>query len=125
MTDKAYPVFLVPETPEIVQELHDVIKVEIWHSGRQDWYLSRSGERERLFSFDVPIELLQMYEEEGRLSPRRALDLSEYAFSQFRGFVVTDDTIRVVTFKLDKDWLERLRESLGEEEDGPARGGRN
>jgi len=120
MIARRFPVFLVPAPGLNINELRPVYDVSI-HWDRDGWYLhSMTRDGERLFSFDLPPDLFEMYAENGVLSPESALELKEEALAEIQGIVTPGadrlnyerPTAQVVTFRLDYDWLTRVRNRL-------------
>jgi hypothetical protein len=108
----SFPVFLVPNEGVNIDLLNPSISVEIyWDSSK--WYLKESvGKKRILFSFDLPLGLFKLYEKDGRLSPTQALNMKEETMSNFRAMWVREDSIKIISFQLDRDWLERIRKHL-------------
>jgi hypothetical protein len=65
-----------------------------------------------LFSFDLPRELFLRYAEHGTLTPLAALDLKRATMSNFYAFYTVGQDIRLIQFRLDHDWLNRLEAQL-------------
>lgn len=108
----SFPVFLVPGDDVNVDALSPYVKVRIfWDS--TGWYLE-DDLRRRLFSFDLPTELFDLYAEGGILSRRRALDLKEEVLSEFQGITTRRGEVKVITFGLDHEWLEYVRSTIHE-----------
>ena len=62
----------------------------------------------RLFSFDMPNRLFELYESEGVLSPAGAADLKQQQLSQIEAIVADGTSMRQIVFELDGDWIERV-----------------
>lgn len=106
----SFPVFLVPGQNVNVDRLSPDIRVRIfWDSA--GWYLE-DRRRRRLFSFDLPPELFRLYAKGGALLRREALDLKEEAMSEFQAIKVRANKIKVITFRLDHEWLDYVRRQL-------------
>jgi hypothetical protein len=106
-----FPVFLVPAPGLSWARLRNEVRVRIKWDDRS-WYLEKAGSGEQLFSFDLPIELFRQYEEKGMLAPNRALDLKEETMAEMQVVVIQNNFPRIITFHLDTDWLQRLREEV-------------
>jgi hypothetical protein len=103
-------VFLVPAHNVNIDRLPPDIRVRIfWDS--EGWYLEDRSRR-RLFSFDLPPELFRLYAKGGILSRRDALDLKEDVMSEFQAIKVRANKIKVITFRLDREWLDYVRSKL-------------
>jgi hypothetical protein len=114
MIAKQFPVFLVPNPEiELDQFLRDLHRVHIYWDN-EAWYLYSVSNDTKLFSFDLPPELFELYAEQGVLSETLALDLNRDFLSEIQATVMLGERIRIVTFKLDKDWLEGLCRRLGQ-----------
>jgi hypothetical protein len=107
---KGFPVFLTPSRDLALNSLPSVINVRVrWD--QRGWYLD-SLEDERLFSFDLPPELFELYAEEGVLSPRQAINLKQETMRTFYAFRTTGNDVSVLRFELDGQWLETIREGV-------------
>ncbi len=104
MIARQFPVFLVPGPDIDLDYLRDCSVKIYWDSN--SWYLKLNGGGS--FSFDLPTELLNQYVEHGMLSRTRALDLKTDYLFEIQAVIRKEDTIRIVTFRLDQSWLERL-----------------
>jgi hypothetical protein len=114
MISRQFPVFLVPSPGVDLHELHDC-SAKIYWDDRHHWYLQLiTGER---FSFDLPEELFQQYAENNMLSEASALDLKAERLYEIQAIVKQGEHVRIVTFYLDFDWLERVRRNLRQEND--------
>ena len=116
MISRRFPVFLAPSPDFDLQQLRDSQIVRIrWDD--QSWYLY-SRDNVKLFSFDLPTELFSLYQTEGLLTERRALDLKEDMMSEIQlilnEIVETDHrNTEVVNLILDHDWIEQIRIRMG------------
>lgn len=110
MIAKQFPVFLVPQTPQILDDLRDTEQVRIYYDER-GWYLGREG-RQYLFSFDLPYQLFEMYAEDGRLSASAAADMKAEYLRVLSAFHIRDGRPRVITFTLDRQWLDTIRRRI-------------
>lgn len=109
------PLVLTPAPGVNLRDIPSVVRVRIYWD-EQAWYLRRvdaQGQEEDLFSFDVPETLLAQYIDQHELSPRRALDLKQEAFSEIQALLVRNGEARLVRFTLDREWLEQLKTRLG------------
>jgi hypothetical protein len=103
-----FPIMLIPE-PDL--QLNDIVNQTIRiFRGEDDlgWYIGRTMQQ-RLFSFDVPRELLLLYADNDGLTRTAALNMKEENMSTIQLFVTSDDSIRVVILSLDMEWIEQLR----------------
>ncbi len=123
MIDGQFPMFLIPHHDHDyrwILELNDKEVRLSWDKGR--WYLQSDGER--LFSFDVPLRLFELYAEQGFLSDRNSTDRRSREYLEIQAFAVLnerrlsggEDTIdsrfRVLTFKLIGNLLGQIRQIL-------------
>jgi hypothetical protein len=101
---------LVPATQTTIERLFEVVHVRIrWDETR--WYLDDLN-NQRLFSFDIPLALFELYAEAGVLSPERALDLKQETMRSFHAFQTIGGEVRVIRFQLDMPWVDAIRERL-------------
>lgn len=117
MIQGAFPVFLVPRTPEITENLGTVIQSRITRRG-STWYLKRGDGDEDLFSFELPDVLFDLYMKTRDLRPLATLDFKQQYLSYIQAFVVRGDRIRLLTFELDQDWIAEVRQRRAERVDG-------
>ncbi|MHC5730229.1 MAG: hypothetical protein ACYTXY_40195, partial [Nostoc sp.] len=112
MIDRQFPVFIVPNHNINVRDLlEDSIQVEIsWDD--QGWYIKQLNSNLRLFSFDLPKELFNLYAKQGFLSNIEALNLKSHYMSEIQALVRLDNQTRVITLQLDKKWLNNLHETF-------------
>lgn len=103
-----FPVFLVPERPEALEALPDRMRMRI-HFDERGWFLGPPDD-EYLFSFDLPDELFERYAKNGQLSRTAAADMKEEQFQAIKALHLRAGQPRVITFELDRTWLERIRE---------------
>lgn len=107
---RGFPIFLTPATPEVVDRLQPEMSVRVYWD-EDGWYL-RTGD-ERLFSFDLPEELLALYMDRGELTPQRAIDLKEDYLSEIQVVYTRGREIHVTIFRIDLEWLARVRARAG------------
>ncbi|MBE9001387.1 hypothetical protein IQ274_25010 [Nostoc sp. LEGE 12447] len=106
MIGRQFPLFLVPNPDISIHDLQEQYTVRIiWDN--EGWYLRYNGIN--IFSFDLPIELFELYAEGGILSPTRALDLKNDFMSQIQAIVTLDGQTRIITLDLDREWLNSIR----------------
>ena len=74
------------------------------------WYIQLPGGQR--FFFDLPAEILENYLESDGLSELRALDLKADYFSQMQIMIKQKDNVRIVTWRLDMDWLEGIHHKI-------------
>ncbi len=104
-----FPIFLVPSPTLRLDQLQDEYTVRIsWNE--RGWYLR--SRRENIFSFDLPTDVFEYYAEQGVLSPFQALSLKEDVLSEIQAITVINDRIRIVTFRLDREWLSSVRNRI-------------
>ena len=77
-----------------------------------EWFLHEPDTRARLFSFDLPPDLFELYAREGVVSRERAVDLKAEYLSEIHAVITDEGQIRIIRFTLDPGWLERVRAAL-------------
>jgi hypothetical protein len=107
MIARQIPVFLAPSPEVNVANLDDEYQVRIYWD-QEGWYL-RDIYNRRLFSFDLPPTLFELYATEGTLSRENALNLKGDFLSTIQAVVTANERTRIVTFNLDREWLDTLR----------------
>ena len=104
-----FPIFLVPKGPALLDDLPSRVMIRI-HFNEEGWFLGPDGD-EYLFSFDLPDQLFEQYADSGQLSREAAADMKGEHFQTIRAFhILRNGQPRVVTFELDREWLETIRE---------------
>lgn len=107
VTASGFPLFLVPTSGLELSAIEDQIHVRI-HRDDEGWSIANPQGR-LLFSFDVPVELLDLYSERGELSPERALDMKQQELYEMKAVIAEGESLRVVRFLLDIPWLQAIR----------------
>lgn len=112
MIEGQFPILLVPN-PDNQQYIRgdDEIRVRIFWD-QEGWYLNDSLSNRRLYSFDLPEELVNLYAEHGILTGKDAVDLKARWLGEIRAVVNENGRIYVKRFVLDRDWLESLRDTF-------------
>jgi len=106
---REFPLFLVPRDPSLLETLPVTIQVRIRRQAGT-WYLESATSGDRLFSFDLPQELFELYADNGILTRERALDLKGESLAEIHAFYTRDGQKRLVVFRLDQQWLEEIRQ---------------
>jgi hypothetical protein len=105
--------FLSPVEDLRPYELEDEYVVRIQFTD-EAWLLLDSRGRP-LFSFDLPEELFRLYQRDGTLSPRRAIQLKGEFMDEFQSvFRDQEGRVRVIQFKIDRDWLGQVSRDIEE-----------
>jgi len=111
----AIPVFLTPRPGLDLNKLPLTGNVQIHSRLRESgatWTITLQGFAEPTFTFDLPERLFELYAVNGVLTRRAALNLKEDLFGQFTAIYAPGDEIRVFNFRLDHEWVGRLRNDL-------------
>lgn len=106
----SFPIFLVPNPDIDLLNLENNIQVRIFWD-QDGWYLRRP-DGQNLFSFDLPIELFNLYAEEGILSLGNAIQLKQEFLSEFIAYKTIAESIQIIRFQLDTDWLTDIKENI-------------
>jgi hypothetical protein len=108
MVSRQFPIILTPSPEFNINEMVDSYEVEMhgFYNDQRGWTLSHHGID--ILSFDIPINIFQMYAERGALKPTSALNMKSAYFTEIQAIVIQHSVPKVVTFRLDHDWLERL-----------------
>lgn len=109
MAGGVFPILLIPENQRTVDTLDTNTWVRVRYNG-SGWYIEDPERRRRLFSFDLPTQLFDLYAESGALSRAAAADLKENFLSELQFVVLKDHLPRLVTLKMDTEWLASLRQ---------------
>jgi len=111
MFDGKFPVFLSAsrglDTFICSEENHVRIRV------REGAWFIESQEGIDLFAFDLPEEIFEKYQKSGVLTRRQLLNIKANHMSEFYVFISQDGDLRLVKFKLDQLWFERVSQGLG------------
>ncbi len=113
-----FPVFLTPiqGLPLYDRPPRNQIRIRWDYQG---WYIE-SIQNERLFSFDLPPELFELYASGGALSARQAINLKDETMREFYAFLTVNGSVRVINFELDGEWLATIRDGISRRQ--PSRG---
>ena len=107
MLQSRLPILLVPREGISNEDIQPSQHARI-HWDTAGWYL-RVRDRE-LFSFSLPGELREQYEQSGLLTAERALDLKHEQLGRIIAVQnLNDGSARFIEFVLDGDWLAELR----------------
>ncbi len=116
----AFPVFLTPSRNLNLDDLSPVEDIEI-HFGAagigNGWTISKPG-GERLFTFDLPNQLFELYATNGVLSRRSAASLKAAYLGEFTAIYAPHDRIKVFNFRLAPGWLDEVRANLERDNTG-------
>jgi len=107
VTAGGFPLFLVPVRGLRLDELEGRIEVRIYR-GEPGWVLE-TRQRRRLFTFDVPFELLDLYSGSDELTPESALNMKEQEMHEIKAVITDGQSVRVIRFILDMPWLNAIR----------------
>jgi hypothetical protein len=80
------PLFLTPRPGLDLETFPLTAEIQIHFRTRgpgASWTISRAGEGEPIFTFDLPEQLFELYAVNGVLTRRAALDLKQHLFGQF------------------------------------------
>lgn len=100
------PIFLTPGPGIVIDDLRERQDVRIFWDDI-GWIL-RDLRGRKLFSFDLPSDVFNLYAEGGILQPNRALDLKMDLMSSIRALVSSQGQVRLIQFLLDQDWIHDL-----------------
>lgn len=112
MFDGKFPVFLSAARGlnTFVFEEENYVRIKVSEEG---WVIeSRNGAD--LFTFDLPEEIFEKYQKSGALTRRQLLNIKANHMSEFYVFVSQNGDLRLVKFKLDQLWFERVSQDLGD-----------
>ncbi len=76
------------------------------------WKVPRHGEEVFTDLDDAEEFLFEMYAEEGMLTRTGALELKAEMLSEIQAVVALHGTVRLLIFRLDMEWLQRVRARL-------------
>jgi hypothetical protein len=110
-----FPIFLVPNPSFDFDWRSNDYDVSIhWSREKRErgWYIRSRRTGKILFSFDLPIDIFEYYAEHNMLSAERALDLKEDILTEIQALSTIDDQVRLVRFRLDREWLSKMRETI-------------
>ena len=120
-----FPIFLVAENEGILRALNQTTRIRV-HKRGGEWYISDQYEN-RLFSFDVPLELYRRYREQDdsrrraleelAVDPRQAnINMKNDVFKKIYVFYEYEGQHRLVNLELDEDWIASLEREIEEAE---------
>ena len=113
-----FPIFLVPNEGVQIDSLPSSLDVRIrWNDS--SWYIYKANTEERMFSFDLPLGLFRLYEKGGKLTQSAALNLKEQAMSQFYSVLFKENEFKIISFRLDENWLRDIQSQLPSNPDVP------
>ena len=121
MLNHQVPVFLIPnpalEIHQVIGRLAEIDRIRVFYNA-EGWFLTRAGNNDHLFSFDLPGVLFDLYSERGELSPERAVELKGDWLGEISIMVrLPYERPRLHTLALDQAWLASIRDNLQPEEE--------
>lgn len=108
LAGRRFPLHLIPAPGIMIYDLNGSYTVRIYWD-KKSWYL-RDLNGKTLFSFDLPSELFDLYADHNLLSETKALDLKHDYFNTIQAIITKDNSIRIIYFYLDMDWITSIRE---------------
>lgn len=122
-TTNGFPLFLLPLQTDSFESVSSqrTMRVRVRNLRSKGWFLETHDghHRQPLFSFDLPRELFDIYQREGRLTSRAMSAMKQAEFEKIFAFRVRDDGVEVVTMQLDREWIsdvQRLSETPEDDE---------
>jgi hypothetical protein len=119
MISNRFPVFLAP-APNVNFQLLKTIQFVRVRWDIDGWYIYTEDDQ-KIFSFDLPLELFSLYETEGLLTKRRAVDLKQEMMSEIQIVIGYPSQVNVhyrdfevITLYLDQDWIQQVRNRIRE-----------
>lgn len=113
----SFPIFLTPSQSFNIEHLISDPEIRIcWNN--EKWYVVKRwancqdlNGNDIIFSFDLPLELFNLYSKNNILSQRMALNLKEDFMSSIKIMFRREDSniTSFLVLKLDKDWLRNMR----------------
>lgn len=126
MIDRQFPILLLPD-PEFLAQIESFLDKSVSRGRvpvririeRGQWFLEMTREPRYRLSFDLPRELFRLYANSGHLSKEAALNLKEERLGVIQAFYTTLrgaenelTSVQMITFELDRTWLEQIRQNL-------------
>ncbi|WP_145999054.1 hypothetical protein [Oceanicoccus sp. KOV_DT_Chl] len=111
MFNGSFPVFLSASRSmeDFVFRDENYVRIRVGEAG---WSIeSEAGEE--LFTFDLPEEIFNKYQRSGGLTRRQLLNIKDTHMSSFHVFVSQGDDLKLVSFKLDRNWFRQVSRNLG------------
>lgn len=111
-TTSGFPLFLVPhaETRFRLESLQDVMRIQVRYTRSEGWWIESNGSP--LFSFDLPVELFRVFDQEGRLRSRSSSAMKRSEFEEIYAFRIRDGNVDVLVMQLDPEWEASVREGV-------------
>jgi len=106
----SFPVFLMAEKNINEMNLSDVTDVKIYFDV-SGWYINSLDEN-KLFSFDLPEELFNLYAESGNLSKQKAMELKTRDMAEFDILLYSDNQVKLKKFELSGEWVQSVKRNL-------------
>jgi len=118
-TSHGLPLFLVPSSRETASQIGEIGETQwmsVHYSHNEGWRIRTRGYGSPgEFSFDLPKELLRVFQRDGRLKRSEALDMKQDHFEEIHAYRFVNGRIEAMVLKLDESWLQSAREALFEE----------
>ncbi len=111
---KSFPILLIPN-PDISKDKTKFNRNIKLYWDNEGWYINDN--EQKLFSFDLPEELFNLYATQGVLTQSAALDLKQTHLSEFRILSEVGNEFKITSLKLDDNWINEIRDRLNSRED--------
>jgi hypothetical protein len=116
LVGRAFPLFLVPSSREVLDDLGNWPDVRIRYWSTRGWAITDTRDRV-LFSFDLPPLLFHMYSEARVLTRAAAANMKADLFTDLQAIVFRNAEPRLIRFNPDAGWLHRLQTYAAERAD--------
>lgn len=110
MLGQQFPVFVVAEDNLTLRTLGQAGQIRI-HKRGPEWYIAEANGN-RLFSFDVPVELYRRYRDQDVSRRRANVDMKNDVFKNIYVFYEYEGTHRLVKLEMDEDWIKSLEREI-------------
>jgi hypothetical protein len=111
MIGNRFPVLLSPAPLLNIENISALTLIRIvWHG--ENWFITDTNGN-HLFSFNLPLELLSLYQKEGFLEEKKAINMKEQMMSEIQIIYRKRDTekveFEVKKLNLDMNWLKEIQ----------------
>lgn len=104
-----FPAFLVAAPDFSAEHAEQIVTVRI-RVRQGSWFVERTNGRE-VFSFDLPEKIVELYAENGRIHHDVAAQIKGDLMQSFFAFYRQDGAVRLIQFRLDRDWYDSIRQA--------------
>lgn len=114
MVSRQFPIIMTPSPEFNLNRMKSQYEVEMhgFYNNQRGWVLSDRDVE--ILSFDIPTQIFHLYAQHGALKTTTALDMKAEFFTEIQSVVIKNRVPKIVTFRLNREWLDQLIDQANE-----------